>query len=132
MHAIIKLTRNMHVGIITTICWKIILKPTHKWCCHCHCKLHGSRCMGWTKSDANFGTHSMDCPSSIIAHITHHLQEQYLHSLQKNCTNLQNWTPQNVHRLLKSTLVFIPSFGEVTYSLVLGQKTSLGACVVCV
>ncbi len=122
----------MLVGIITTICWKIILKPTHKWHCCYHCRLHGSKRMGWIKSDANFGTHSMDRPNSIVVHTTHHLQQQYLHSLYTICTNLQNQTPQNVHRFPKSTLVFIPSFWEVTYSLVLGQKNLLRSlCSLC-
>jgi hypothetical protein len=122
LHAIIKLIKNLHACIITTICWKIILKPTHKWQFCYHCTLHGSKRMGWAEFDANFGAHSMDRPSFVIVHTTHHLQQQYLHSLQTICKNLQNWTPQNVHRFQKSTLVFIPSFGEVTYSLVFGQK----------
>ncbi len=117
-----KINKKPTSGIITEICWKIILKPTHKWCRCYHCKLHVSMRMGWAESNANFGAHSMDRPSSVVVHAMHHLQHQYLHSLQTICTNLQNWTPWNVDRLPKSTLVFIPSFGEVTYSLVLGQK----------
>ncbi len=64
----------------------------------------------------------MDHQSSVIVHTTHHLWQHYLYSLQTIYTNLQNWTPQKVHRLPKSTLIFISSSREVTYSLVLGQK----------